>query len=186
MWRGEIVSTHIAFNQSTPMIETEGVRAIAGKGIEGDRYAEERGFFSDKKGPQRQVSLFEAEVLVTIRRDQKVEISANECRMNLITRHVPLSHLVGRRFRVGEAILRGVKINEPCQHLQETVGKRVLPARPSVRPSCRGDRERVDPGGGCGGGTGHRRLASLCHGQLGASPVSVGCHNYARDHLVVP
>lgn len=128
MWKGKIVSTHIAFNHSTPMIETDGLRAIAGKGIEGDRYAEERGFFSDRKGPQRQVSLFEAEVLDTIGRDQSVELSANECRMNLITRHVPLSHLVGHRFQFGETILRGVKINEPCHHLEETVGKRVLPA----------------------------------------------------------
>jgi MOSC domain-containing protein YiiM len=128
MWRGEIVSTHIATNHSSPMTETDGVYAVAGKGIEGDRYAEERGFYSNKKGPQRQATLFEAEVLETIRRDQHVELSANECRMNLITRNVPLSHLVGRKFRVGEAVLRGIKINEPCQHLEDVVGKRVLSA----------------------------------------------------------
>jgi MOSC domain-containing protein YiiM len=39
-----------------------------------------------------------------------------------------VSHLVGRRFRVGEAVLRGIKINAPCQHLEDVVGKRLLSA----------------------------------------------------------
>ena len=55
-----------------------------------------------------------------------MNLSPNACRMNLITRGVPLSHLVGRRFRAGEAVLRGVKLNEPCRHLEDVVGKRVI------------------------------------------------------------
>jgi hypothetical protein len=85
VWAQRIVSTYIATHHSSPTIETDGVHAVAGKGIEGNRYADGRGFYSDKKGPQRQVTLFEAEVLETIRRDQHVELLANECRMNLIT-----------------------------------------------------------------------------------------------------
>lgn len=45
--------------------------------------------------------------------------------MNIITRGVPLTHLVGRTFRVGQVTLRGVKLNEPCQHLVDVVGKSI-------------------------------------------------------------
>lgn len=33
-----------------------------------------------------------------------------------VTRGVPPNHLVGRDFQVGEAIVRGVKLCEPCGH----------------------------------------------------------------------
>lgn len=110
------------------MTEMPEVMAVKGKGIEGDRYAKGVGFFSDRTGPQRQVTLFESEVLETIQRDQAVDLTPNECRMNLVTQDVPLSHLVGRKFRVGEAVLRGVKINEPCKHLEDAIGKRLIPS----------------------------------------------------------
>lgn len=128
MWKGSVVSTHIASEASAPMTEMAEIRAIAGKGFEGDRYAREIGFFSHNKGVHRQATLFEIEVLETIQRDHNKHLSPNECRMNLVTRGVPLTHLVGKRFRVGEATLRGVKLNEPCKHLQEVVGKPIIPS----------------------------------------------------------
>jgi MOSC domain-containing protein YiiM len=38
---------------------------------------------------------------------------------------VPLNHLVGRRFRIGEVILRGGRLNFPCKYLEELLGKPV-------------------------------------------------------------
>ena len=126
MWKGEIVSVYLAPEAGQPMQTPEEIQAVAGKGIEGDRYFKGIGYFSKNKGPHRQVTLFETEVLETLKRDHDFELSADECRMNLITKGVPLSHLVGKTFRVGEATLRGVRLNEPCKHLENVVGKKLV------------------------------------------------------------
>ena len=36
---------------------------------------------------------------------------------------MPLGHLVGRRFRVGAAVLRGARINFPCRYLEQLLDK---------------------------------------------------------------
>ncbi len=126
MWKGEVLSVHIASEAGQRMQTLKEVRAVAGKGIEGDRYFKEIGYFSHNKGPHRQVTLFENEVLDTLKRDNGLELSADECRMNIITRGVPLTHLVGKTFRVGRTVLRGVRLNEPCEHLEDVVGKKVV------------------------------------------------------------
>jgi MOSC domain-containing protein YiiM len=35
-----------------------------------------------------------------------------------VTRGVPLNHLVGREFTVGGVRLRGIKLCEPCAHME--------------------------------------------------------------------
>lgn len=126
MWKGEVVHTQLASAAGVPMTVTSELTAIAGKGIEGDRYLKGIGFFSQNKGPHRQVTLFESEVLDTLKRDHNKDMTPTDSRMNLITRGVPLSHLVGQTFLVGDVTLRGVKLNEPCQHLVDVVGKAVM------------------------------------------------------------
>jgi MOSC domain-containing protein YiiM len=37
-------------------------------------------------------------------------------------RGVPLGHLVGKRFRVGEVVLRGGRLNYPCKYLEKLLG----------------------------------------------------------------
>src|SRR5262249_31881944 len=46
-------------------------------------------------------------------------------RRNLTTRGVPLSHLVGKRFKVGEAVLVGGRLNFPCRYLEKLLGRPV-------------------------------------------------------------
>lgn len=106
------------------------IEVIAGRGVRGDRYClgEESGHFSGNKGARRQITLFESEVLDTVLRDNKLSLAPDECRMNVVTRGVPLAHLVGRRFRVGDAVLRGLKLNEPCSRLEDVVGRPVVKA----------------------------------------------------------
>ena len=126
MWKGTVVHTQLAAQGGAPMVVMPELTAIAGKGIEGDRYLKGIGFFSHNKGPHRQVTLFESEVLETLKRDHNKVLTPTECRMNLITRGVPLSYLVGKTFRAGAVTLRGVKLNEPCQHLEDVVGESII------------------------------------------------------------
>ena len=127
-WRGPVVSIHVAPGAGAPMEAVERALAVAGRGLEGDRYFHEHGFYSDHPGPLREISLIEAETLEALARDHDLTLPPGITRRNVVTRGVPLNHLVGREFRVGGAVLRGVKLCEPCGHVAEVSGiKRLLP-----------------------------------------------------------
>ena len=100
-------------------------RLIAGVGIEGDRYATGKGFYSKSPRPDRQVTLIEIEALEGLQRDHEIELKPLETRRNLTTRGVPLNHLVGMRFRVGAVLLYGARLNVPCKYLEQLTGKAV-------------------------------------------------------------
>ena len=125
-WRGIVTDIHIAPTGGAPMVTTDRVTAVAGRGLEGDRYHDETGFYSWFKGPLRHVSLIESEVLDTLRDFHDLPLEPGITRRNIVTRGVPLGHLLGREFRVGEATLRGVEICEPCKHLVDLTGNRSL------------------------------------------------------------
>jgi MOSC domain-containing protein YiiM len=128
MWEGAVVSIHVAREAGGPMIEIDPALAVAGRGLEGDRYHDGSGFYSDHPGPIREVSLIEEETIEALRRDHNLALAPGITRRNILTRGVPLNHLVGREFRVGGATLRGVELCEPCKHLVEVTGiKSLLP-----------------------------------------------------------
>lgn len=126
MRKGAVVSIHTADASSRPMKSVSEVRAVAGKGLEGDRYFKQVGTYSDKPGPDREVTLIEIEAIESLKRDYGVEIDPGASRRNVVTRGVPLNHLIGREFRVGEVTLRGIRLCEPCSHLERLSQKGVL------------------------------------------------------------
>ena len=89
----------------------ESVRAIAGKGLEGNRHF-------DEGRPESELTLIEAEALEALQVEHGIELDAASSRRNVLTRGVPLNDLVGERFRVGELECRGIELCEPCLHLQ--------------------------------------------------------------------
>jgi MOSC domain-containing protein YiiM len=104
------------------------VEAVAGGGLAGDRYLEQTGFYSQRPTDPgaREVTLFEIETLDYLSREHDIELTATEHRRNLTVRGVHLADLIGRRFRIGDVVLEGVKDCPPCEHLQLLVGKAVL------------------------------------------------------------
>ena len=92
------------------------IRALAGRGLEGDRYAASGGTFSDNPG-KRDVTLIELEALESYERESGRKISPAEARRNLLTQGVRLNDLVGREFQVGAVRLLGLRLSEPCTHL---------------------------------------------------------------------
>jgi len=124
---GVVAALMIGPERKKPMISVPEVRAITGAGLEGDRYCIERGTFS-KKSPSNQITLIEAEALEAAERDYGLELTAEESRWNVLTCGMALNHLVGREFQIGEVRLRGLKLCEPCTHLQQLTGKAVLKA----------------------------------------------------------
>ncbi len=122
MWQGLLVSIHLASEATRPAVSLQEARALPGLGLEGDRYALKTGTFSKSAKPGREVTLIEIEALEALKRDLGMELTPGETRRNLVTRGVPLNHLVGAEFRVGEILLRGVRLCEPCGHLEKLTG----------------------------------------------------------------
>jgi len=126
-WSGSLEFIHIAPAASYEMEELKEARLIAGRGIEGDRYYYGTGTYSPKPDA-REVTLIEIEALEALARndppiqDAPLVVAPGDHRRNLTTRAVPLSHLVGKRFRVGETILKGARLNFPCKYLEELLG----------------------------------------------------------------
>jgi MOSC domain-containing protein YiiM len=85
----------------------ESVRAVAGKGLEGDRH-----FHEDGAAPGQALTLVEAEEV------ERVGLAAGGTRRQVTVRGVRLNDLVGKRFRVGDVECYGVELCEPCLHLQ--------------------------------------------------------------------
>ncbi len=123
---GVLLAIHIAPEASAPMVELDAARLVEGVGIDGDRYATARGTYSHKPHADRQVTLIEMETLDALKRDHGIDLPPHETRRNLTTAGVPLNHLVGREFRVGEVVLVGGRLNVPCQYLEDLLGKPVF------------------------------------------------------------
>jgi MOSC domain-containing protein YiiM len=128
MWKGNVVSIHIAPRTSAPTQTVDEVIAVPGKGLEGDRYYSEQGRFSNKPGVDRQVTLIESEAIEALQREGGIFLRPGDARRNLVRRGVPLNHLVDKSFKVGEVTLRGIRLCEPCEHLASLTETKVLPA----------------------------------------------------------
>ena len=126
MSEGSVVSIQIARNAKGAMESLEEVRAIEGKGLEDDRYCKQVGSYSHHPGPDREVTLIEMEAIDALRRDYDTDLEPKDSRRNLTTRGVPLNHLVGREFTVGEVRLEGLRLCEPCANLVRMTAKGVL------------------------------------------------------------
>jgi MOSC domain-containing protein YiiM len=85
----------------------ESVRAVAGKGLEGDRHYHEEG-----ARPGQALTLVEAEEV------ERVGLPPGGTRRQVTVRGVRLNDLVGKRFKVGDVECYGVELCEPCLHLQ--------------------------------------------------------------------
>jgi MOSC domain-containing protein YiiM len=108
------------------MRSVERVRAIAGVGLEGDRYATRTGHWSPNTKVDRDVTLIAAEEIERLGAEFGVEVSLGESRRNVTTRGIDVNGLVGRRFRIGDVLCVGTRLCEPCQYLTDLLGKPIL------------------------------------------------------------
>jgi MOSC domain-containing protein YiiM len=128
MWQGHVVSLHIAPEASAKMETVTEVRAVPGRGLEGDRYFKGTGFYSPRPSHGgREVTLIEMEsvealdggVLGATGDTLGINLAAADTRRNIATSGVPLNHLVDKEFWVGSVLMRGTRLCEPCKHLDE-------------------------------------------------------------------
>lgn len=123
-WEGTLLHIHIAEAARQDMQELAEATLLPGVGIEGDRYATGTGQYS-RMPDIREVTLIEIETLEALARDHDIDLPVHEHRRNLTVRNVPLNHLVGHRFKVGDTVLEGGRLNVPCKYLERVVSKSV-------------------------------------------------------------
>jgi MOSC domain-containing protein YiiM len=125
-WKGEVLAIYVRPELSAPVKKMEQVHAVPGRGLEGDYYF--KGISRKGLNASREVTLIESETLEAIERDYSITFKNGESRRNIITREVPLNHLIGIHFQIGEVTLRGVRLCEPCSHLASLTEKGASPA----------------------------------------------------------
>lgn len=90
------------------------VEAIAGHGLEGDRYAHDG---------DRQVTLIQAEHLAAVAAFVgRAAVDPALLRRNIVVAGLNVLALKGRRFRVGNALLEATGPCEPCSRMEEALG----------------------------------------------------------------
>ncbi len=119
----QVVSLHIAAQAAAPMQSLAAVSAVAGRGLDGDRYFHQTGTYSNHPGSGRAVTLIEIEAIEALAREYDVLIAPGLARRNIVTRDLALNHLVGKTFAAGAVVLRGMRLCEPCLHLEKLSAK---------------------------------------------------------------
>ena len=115
--KGTVEGIFVTGQGSAPMERVEEVDTIEGCGIEGDRYCEGTGFWTNY-GDVCQVTLIEGEDLDFIEEELGIRVKDGQHRRNIITRGIRLLDLRKKRFRVGEALLEFDRSRPPCKYVQ--------------------------------------------------------------------
>jgi MOSC domain-containing protein YiiM len=126
--QGTIQEILVSPASAAPMQSIQEALLVAGRGIEGDRYANDQGTFSPKlKGkPDKEVTLIESEEIEAFNAQTLFGYPNGAFRRNLVTRGIRLNDLSGKEFTIGSVRLRGIRLCEPCATLAGQLGQEVL------------------------------------------------------------
>lgn len=135
MRTGRIEHIHVAPDSGDPMTGVDEIEGVAGRGLRGDRYFEERGIWNHlDRDPERDergasdVTFIEAESIEAVESQAGTSLEPGAHRRNVTTRDVALNHLVGERFEAGGLVCEGIELCEPCGYMQSLVGEEGLSA----------------------------------------------------------
>ena len=116
---GIVVALFTVDRRAAPMKKVEQLYALAGRGIEGDRYFLGTGTYSKSPEPGRQVTLIKSEVLESLKNTLEINVKPEESRRNILTQGIEINDLIGTEFYVGTVRLRAHRITQPCLYLEK-------------------------------------------------------------------
>ena len=116
---GIVVALFTVDRRAAPMKKVEQLYALAGRGIEGDRYFLGTGTYSKSPEPGRQVTLIKSEVLESLKNKLEINVKPEESRRNILTQGIEINDLIGTEFYVGTVRLRAHRITQPCLYLEK-------------------------------------------------------------------
>ena len=126
--QGTVQAIALAEVATGPLRLVDQALALAGRGLDGDRYAAKAGTFTPSRlgGRGYDLTLMESEVLDALELPDGGRLGYAEARRNVVTRGIDLNALVGRRFRIGDVECLGQRLCEPCAHLERLSSRGVL------------------------------------------------------------
>ncbi len=135
---GKLHAIYISPEAGMPMTSLSNVQTIKGKGLAGDRYAKEIGFWQKVSKPRstiRDVSLVNLNDIV------HSGFTQAETRRNLVmTNEENLTVLIHKFFIIGEVLFQGIEECTPCKRPSDLSGKSHFA---EVFKNCGGLRARV-------------------------------------------
>jgi MOSC domain-containing protein YiiM len=121
---GRVEAIFIAADKGELPAPVERVQALAGHGLEGNRY-----YWPAGDAPAGcAVTLIAAEAVEAVAAEGEVSVTAAETRRNVLTRGIDVNDLVGKRFRIGDVECQGVELCEPCATLESMTQPGVIRA----------------------------------------------------------
>jgi MOSC domain-containing protein YiiM len=124
---GIVEAIYLAEAAGAPMRRVDRARALESSGLEGDRYAKRTGHWSPMRRAGDGLTIVEAEQLEAIAVELgRPPLPDGWSRRNVIVRGIRLDPLIGRRFRLGTALLHAVRRCEPCTYIEGLLGVQVL------------------------------------------------------------
>jgi MOSC domain-containing protein YiiM len=123
---GLVAALYVAPDKGAPMRALTEVRAVPGRGLEGDRYFSGAGTFTGDPRRDSEVTLMALEDLDAMERETGVRLSPGDVRRNVVTQGADLRALVGLEFSLGAVRLRAMRLSEPCRHLARLTDERIL------------------------------------------------------------
>jgi hypothetical protein len=114
---GRVEAIVVAPEPEAPMTRVDRAVARAGRGLEGDRYFDQRGTFSEAYDRGHDLTLIEGEALDTLSLAAG-RLAPEDARRNIVTRGIDLDALIGERFTIGGVECFGQRRCEPCAHLE--------------------------------------------------------------------
>ncbi|HEY2410729.1 MAG TPA: MOSC domain-containing protein [Pirellulaceae bacterium] len=120
MFQGKLLAIAIARQAKGPMENVDLIEVVVDEGLRGDRYGAGIGAaqFKGRRSPEKEVTLISSEAIEGANDEFNYTIDHLQTRRNLLTEGVPLNDLVGKTFRVGAVILKGLELCEPCGYLE--------------------------------------------------------------------
>lgn len=122
---------HSIFIAAAATVEMQSLleaQLISGQGVAGDRYALGRGTFSrDLPGPDHELTLIEIEQVKFFNDACGLSLEPGQFRRNVVTEGIDLNGLIDREFLLGDAVIRGLRLCEPCRHLIPFTHPDILP-----------------------------------------------------------
>lgn len=120
---GKVVAIYVAPQEGAPVEPRRAVRAVPGRGLEGDRY-----FTRSERKEAQDITIVATEDLAAAAAEHGLELGPGDHRRNVVVQGVDLRAALGGRLRLGEVEVEVVRLNQPCRYLQGLAGKPVLEA----------------------------------------------------------
>lgn len=124
--QGTLCAIFVAPAAGAPMQRLESVNAVAGKGLQGDRYARGQGHW--KATDSCQITLIAAEDLAKAERASGLPFAHGEHRRNLVIRGIPMAAFRNNDVYIGEALFRFHRLRPPCGYLERLLGRGTMKA----------------------------------------------------------